>query len=207
MIIELGEVIYGGVGSGLYGMLVFVIVAVFIAGLMVGRTPEYLGQENRSLRDEDGVARDPDRRCLLVLIGTAVAVVVPAGKAAVFNPGPHGFSEILYAFSSTVEQQRQRLCRAGHQHAVLQHRRWASPCSSAAIWLEVPALAIAGSLAAKKNVPVSAGTLPTHTPLFIGWLIAVVIIVGALSFFPALALGPIVEHLADDFTMKQSNGL
>jgi K+-transporting ATPase ATPase A chain len=153
----LGEVAFGGVGSGLYGMLGFVIVAVFVAGLMVGRTPEYLGKKIE--------AYEMKMASLLVLIMpitvlalTALAVLTGPGKAAVFNPGPHGFSEILY-------------------------------------WLAVPALALAGSLARKKKAPAGTGTLPTHTPLFVAWLIAVVILVGALNFFPALALGPMVEHL------------
>ena len=190
---QLGEVVYGGVGSGLYGMLVFVIIAVFVAGLMVGRTPEYLGKKIEAFEMKMAalVILIP---VLLVLVGTAVAVVTPAGRASIFNPGPHGFSEVLYAFSSAGNNN-------GSAFAGLSAN---TPFYNIALgvamlvgryWLAIPVLAIAGSLARKKKVPAGAGTLPTHTPLFVAWLIAVVIIVGALSFLPALALGPIVEHL------------
>jgi K+-transporting ATPase ATPase A chain len=183
-LIQLGEVVYGGVGSGLYGMLAFVIIAVFVAGLMIGRTPEYLGKKIESF--------EMKMASLLVLIMpitvlglTALASVTAAGKASVLNPGPHGFSEILYAFSSQGNNN-------GSAFAGLNAN---TPFYNLAGGLAIPALAIAGSLAGKKKVPTGAGTLPTHTPLFVAWLIAVVILVGALNFLPALALGPIVEHL------------
>ncbi len=192
-LMQLGEVVYGGVGSGLYGMLVFAIIAVFVAGLMVGRTPEYLGKkiETFEIKMASLVILIP---VLLVLAGTAIAVITPAGLASVFNPGPHGFSEVLYAFSSAGNNN-------GSAFAGLNAN---TPFYNAALgvimlfaryWLAIPVLAIAGSLARKTKAPAGAGTLPTHTPLFIAWLIAVVIIVGALSFLPALALGPIVEQL------------
>jgi K+-transporting ATPase ATPase A chain len=192
-LMQLGEVVYGGVGSGLYGMLAFVIIAVFVAGLMIGRTPEYLGKkiEAYEMKMASLMVLIP---VLLVLFGTAIAVATPAGKAAVFNPGAHGFSEVLYAFSSTGNNN-------GSAFAGLStNTPFYNIILSIAMffgryWLAIPALAIAGSLVQKKKVPVTSGTLPTHTPLFIFWLIAVVIIVGALSFLPALSLGPIVEHL------------
>jgi len=190
---ELGEIIYGGVGSGLYGMLAFVFVAVFVAGLMVGRTPEYLGKkiEAYEMKMASLMILAP---VLVVLIGTAVAVVTPEGQAAVLNPGPHGFSEVLYAFSSAANNNGSAFAGLG-SNTLFYNAALGIAMALGRYWLKVFALAIAGALAAKKKVPVSAGTLPTHTPLFIGWLIAVIIIVGALSFLPALALGPIVEHL------------
>jgi K+-transporting ATPase ATPase A chain len=191
--IQLGEVVYGGVGSGLYGMLMFAVVAVFVAGLMVGRTPEYLGKKIEAYEMKMSslvILIVP----ALVLIGTAVAVVTPAGKAGMLNPGAHGFSEVLYAFSSGPNNN-------GSAFAGLSAN---TPFYNTAIglailfgryWLAVPVLAIAGSLARKKIVPSGPGTLPTHTPLFVVLLIGVVILVGALTYVPALALGPIVEHL------------
>jgi K+-transporting ATPase ATPase A chain len=178
-LMQLGEVVYGGVGSGLYGMLAFVIIAVFIAGLMIGRTPEYLGKkiEAYEMKMASLMVLIP---VLLVLFGTALVVVLPAGKSAVFNPGPHGFSEVLYAFSSTANNNGSAFAGLG---------------TNTLFYNIALSVAMAGSLAQKKKVPVSSGTLPTHTPLFGGWLIGVVIIVGALSFFPALSLGPIVERL------------
>jgi len=190
---QLGEVIFGGVGSGLYGMLMFAIIAVFVAGLMVGRTPEYLGKkiEAFEMKMASLVILIPP---MLVLVGTALAVMTETGRSAVANSGPHGFSEILYAFSSTSNNN-------GSAFAGLSTDR---PFYNIALGLAmligryglaVPVLAVAGALAAKKYVPPSAGTLPTHEPLFVGWLAIVVVIVAALSFLPALALGPIVEHL------------
>jgi K+-transporting ATPase ATPase A chain len=192
-LIHLGEVIYGGVGSGLYGMLAFVIVAVFVAGLMVGRTPEYLGKkiEAYEMKMASLILLIP---VFTALVGTAVGVMTPAGQAGVLNPGPHGFSEILYAFSSAT----------GNNGSAFAGLSVNTPFYNTALgiimfiaryWLAIPALAIGGSLALKKKVPAGAGTLPTHTPLFVAWVVAVVIIVGALGFLPALALGPIVEHL------------
>jgi K+-transporting ATPase ATPase A chain len=192
-LIQLGEVVYGGVGSGLYGMLMFAIIAVFVAGLMVGRTPEYLGKKIEAYEMKMSslvILITP----ALVLIGTAIGVVTAAGKAGIANPGIHGFSEILYAFSSASNNN-------GSAFAGLSAN---TPFYNTALgfamlfgryWLAVPVLAIAGALARKKLVPAGAGTLPTHTPLFVGLLVGVVILVGALTFVPALALGPIVEHL------------
>jgi K+-transporting ATPase ATPase A chain len=190
---QLGEVIFGGVGSGLYGLLVFVIVAVFIAGLMVGRTPEYLGKKIEAFEVKMAaiVLLVP---VLTVLLGTAVAVLLPAGQAGVLNPGPHGFSEILYAFSSAGNNNGSAFAGLSANTAFYNTALGIAMLVSR-YWLIVPVLAIAGSLGAKKIVPPSAGTLPTHTPLFILWLIAVVLIVGALSFIPALAIGPVAEQL------------
>ena len=190
---QLGEVVYGGVGSGLYGMLMFAIVAVFVAGLMVGRTPEYLGKKIEAYEMKMSalvILIVP----ALVLVGTSVGVVTAAGKAGMANPGIHGFSEVLYAFSSASNNN-------GSAFAGLSAN---TPFYNTALglvmlfgryWLAVPVLAIAGSLARKKIVPTGSGTLPTHTPLFVVLLIGVVILVGALTYVPALALGPIVEHL------------
>ena len=192
-LIQLGEVVYGGVGSGLYGMLMFAIVAVFVAGLMVGRTPEYLGKKIEAYEMKMAslvILITPT----LVLVGTAVGVVTVAGKAGIANPGIHGFSEVLYAFSSASNNN-------GSAFAGLSAN---TPFYNTALglcmlfgryWLAIPVLAIAGSLARKKTVPAGPGTLPTATPLFVGLLVGVVILVGALTFVPALALGPIVEHL------------
>jgi K+-transporting ATPase ATPase A chain len=191
--IELGEVVYGGVGSGLYGMLVYAIIAVFVAGLMVGRTPEYLGKKIEAYEMKMSslvILIVP----FLVLVGTSIGVVTTAGKAGILNPGAHGFSEILYAFSSGPNNN-------GSAFAGLSGN---TPFYNTALglsilfgryWLAVPVLAVAGSLARKKIVPTGAGTLPTHTPLFVALLVGVVILVGALTYVPALALGPIVEHL------------
>ena len=190
---QLGEVVYGGVGSGLYGMLAFVIVAVFIAGLMIGRTPEYLGKkiESYEMKMASLMVLIP---VVCVLLGTAIAVLVPLGKSAVANPGSHGFSEILYAFSSASNNNGSAFAGLGTNN-LFYNIALGLAMLLGRYWLMIPALAIAGALARKKHIPPSVGTLPTHTPLFIVWLITVVIIVGALSFFPALSLGPFVEHL------------
>jgi K+-transporting ATPase ATPase A chain len=193
-LMQLGEVVYGGVGSGLYGMLVFAILAVFMAGLMVGRTPEYLGKkiESFEMKMSSLVVLVPPA---LVLLGTAVAVGVRAGVATLGNPGTHGFSEILYAFSSAANNNGSAFAGLGAM----------TPFYDTALGLvmflgryalAVPVLAMAGSLARKKRLPAGPGTLPTHTPLFVAMLVGVVVIVGALTFFPALALGPIAEHLS-----------
>lgn len=192
-LIQLGEVIYGGVGSGLYGMLAFAIVAVFIAGLMVGRTPEYLGKkiEAYEMKMSSIIILIPP---LLVLLGTAVAVVTQAGKATIFNPGVHGFSEVLYAFSSAGNNNGSAFAGLGANNPF--YNVALGICMFfARYWLAIPILAIAGSLAQKKIIPAGPGTLPTHTALFICFLAFTVLLVGALTFFPALALGPIVEHL------------
>jgi K+-transporting ATPase ATPase A chain len=192
-LMQLGEVIYGGVGSGLYGMLVFAIVAVFVAGLMIGRTPEYLGKkiEAYEMKMAAIVILIPP---LLVLGGTAVAVLVDVGKSSIANPGAHGLSEILYAFSSAGNNNGSAFAGLS-ANTPFYNTLLGLAMLFARYWLIVPVLAIAGSLAAKKSVPVGPGTLPTHTPLFVGLLIGTVIIVGALTFIPALALGPVVEHL------------
>jgi len=192
-LMQLGEVVFGGVGSGLYGMLTFAIIAVFIAGLMVGRTPEYLGKKIGAfeMKMASLVILLP---CAMVLLGTAAAVLLPAGKATVLNPGPHGFSEVLYAFSSASNNNGSAFAGLG-ANTPFYNGMLGLAMLIGRFWVMVPILAIAGSLAAKRKVPTGNGTLPTHTPLFTGLLIAVVVVVGALSFFPALALGPIVEQL------------
>lgn len=193
-LMQLGEIIFGGVGSGLYGMLGFVIVAVFISGLMVGRTPEYLGKKIEAF-EMKMAALMLLIPILLAKVGTAIAVVIPVGLATIWNTGgPHGFSEVLYAFSSAANNNGSAFAGLGANNPF--YNLALGICMFfARYWLIVPVLAIAGSLVQKKKIPASAGTLPTHTPLFIAWLIGVILIVGALSFIPALALGPIVEHL------------
>ena len=192
-LMQLGEVVFGGVGSGLYGMLMFAIVAVFIAGLMVGRTPEYLGKKVESFEMKMASLS------LLIppavaLVGTAIASVLPAATASVGNPGAHGFSEILYAFSSAGNNNGSAFASISANtpfyNVALGIAMWISR-----YWLIIPVLAIAGSLASKRATAVTVGTLPTHTPLFITMLVGVVLLVGALTFVPALALGPVVEHL------------
>ncbi len=192
-LIQLGEVIFGGVGSGLYGMLMYVVIAVFVAGLMIGRTPEYLGKKIEAFEIKMAAI------AVLVplftaLVGTAVGVMTEAGRAGVANPGAHGFSEILYAFSSA----------SGNNGSAFAGLSANTPFYNTALgivmffaryWIIIPVLALAGAVVVKKRVPTGAGTLPTHTPLFIFFLVGVVIVIGALTFFPALALGPIVEHL------------
>ena len=192
-LIQLGEVIYGGVGSGLYGMLMFVIVAVFVAGLMIGRTPEYLGKkiESYEMKMASIAVLVP---IFTALVGTGIGVMAEAGKAGVANPAMHGFSEILYAFSSASGNNGSAFAGIG-ANTPFYNAALGLVMFFARYWIIVPVLAIAGSMATKKKVPVSVGTLPTHTPLFVGVLIGTVIIIGALSFFPALALGPVVEQL------------
>ncbi|RQU50960.1 potassium-transporting ATPase subunit KdpA [Burkholderia cenocepacia] len=193
LLMQLGEVVFGGVGSGLYGMLVFALLAVFVAGLMIGRTPEYVGKKIESY-EMKMVSIVVLLTPLLVLVGTSIAVLADAGKAGISNPGPHGFSEILYAFSSAANNN-------GSAFAGLTvgtpFYNW---MTAIAMWFGrfgtiVPVLAIAGSLAAKKRIAVTSGTLPTHGPLFVVLLLGTVLLVGALTYVPALALGPGVEHL------------
>jgi K+-transporting ATPase ATPase A chain len=193
VMIQLGEVVFGGVGSGLYGMLIFAIMAVFIAGLMIGRTPEYLGKKIEIFEMKMvsiAILVTP----LLVLVGTAVAVLTDGGKAGILNPGAHGFSEILYALSSAANNN-------GSAFAGLSaNTPFYNVLLGIVMWLGrfgviVPVLAIAGSLANKKRLAVTEGTLPTHDPLFIVLLIGTVLLVGLLNYVPALALGPVVEHL------------
>ena len=193
ILIKLGEVIYGGVGSGLYGMLIFVLIAVFIAGLMVGRTPEYLGKkiEAYEIKMASIATLVPG---FLVLFGTAIAVVTKPGLAGIANPGPHGLSEVLYAFASAGNNNGSAFAGLS-ANTPFYNTMLGIAMFFARYWIIIPVLAIAGSLARKKTVPPGAGTLPTDTPLFVFFLVSVVIIVGALTFIPALALGPIVEHL------------
>ena len=192
-LIELGEVVFGGVGSGLYGMLIFAIMAVFVAGLMIGRTPEYIGKKIESFEMKMTsivILVTP----FLVLVGAAIAVMTEAGRAGVFNPAAHGFSEILYALSSAANNN-------GSAFAGLSaNTPFYNTLLAAAMWFGrfafiVPVLAIAGSLAKKKRIEPTAGTLPTHGPLFVAMLVGTVVLVGALTYVPALALGPVVEHL------------
>jgi len=192
-LIQLGEVIFGGVGSGLYGMLMFVVVAVFVAGLMIGRTPEYLGKkiEAYEIKMASIAVLIPLFTCLF---GAAIATMVDVGRSSVANSAAHGFSEILYAFTSA----------SGNNGSAFAGLSANTPFYNTALgivmffaryWIIIPVLAFAGSVVTKKRVPAGVGTLPTHTTLFVLWLVGVVIVIGALTFFPALALGPIVEHL------------
>jgi potassium-transporting ATPase potassium-binding subunit len=192
VMMQLGEVVFGGVGSGLYGMLAFVIVAVFVAGLLVGRTPEYLGHKIE--------AYEMKMASLLILIMpltvlglTALAVTLDAGTHSVLNPGPRGFSEVLYAFTSQGNNNGSAFAGL-NANTPFYNITGGIAMLIGRYWLAVPTLALAGSLARKKLIPPSDGTLPTHTPLFVFWLIAIVLLVGALNFLPALALGPIVEQ-------------
>jgi potassium-transporting ATPase potassium-binding subunit len=190
---QFSETILGGTGSGLYGMLIFAIIAVFIAGLMVGRTPEYLGKKIEAYEMKMAsliILIMP----LIVLFFTALATVTKEGNAGPLNPGPHGFSEILYAFSSMGNNNGSAFAGLTG-NTPFYNFTGSLAMLMGRFWLAIPTLAIAGSLARKKIVPVSAGTLPTHTPLFIALLIGVVIIIGVLVFLPALGLGPIVEQL------------
>ena len=193
VMMHFGEVVFGGVGSGLYGMLAFVIVAVFIAGLMVGRTPEYLGKKIETY--EIKMASLLILIMPLIVLGfTAVAVLTDAGKATIFNPGPHGFSEVLYLFTSTGNNNGSAFAGIG-ANTPFYNLMGGIAMLLSRFWLAIPTLALAGSLVRKKKVPEGAGTLPTYSPLFVGWLVAVVLVVAGLNFIPALALGPIVEQL------------
>jgi K+-transporting ATPase ATPase A chain len=192
-LIELGEVVFGGVGSGLYGMLIFAIMAVFVAGLMIGRTPEYIGKKIESFEMKMTsivILVTP----FLVLVGAAIAVMSEAGRAGVLNPGAHGFSEILYALSSVANNNGSAFA------GLTANTPFYNSLLAVAMWFGrfafiVPVLAIAGSLAKKKRIEPTAGTLPTHGPLFVAMLVGTVVLVGALTYVPALALGPVVEHL------------
>ncbi|MDC0745841.1 potassium-transporting ATPase subunit KdpA [Polyangium mundeleinium] len=193
-LMQLGEIVFGGVGSGLYGMLMYAVIAVFIAGLMVGRTPEYLGKkiEAFEMKMASLVILIP---AAATLIGTALASATPAGTAALGNPGAHGFSEMLYAFSSGANNNGSAF--GGLTVSGMFYTTAIGLCMLIGrYWVLVPVLALAASLARKKSVPASAGTLPTHTPLFVLLLVGTILLVGALTFVPALALGPVVEHLS-----------
>jgi K+-transporting ATPase ATPase A chain len=191
-LIQLGEMVPGGVGSGMYTILIFAILGVFIAGLMIGRTPEYLGKkiEAREMKLASiFILTTP----FVVLLGTAVGVMTAAGTAGIANPGAHGFSEILYAFSSAGNNNGSAFgglsVNTPFYNVALGIAMWVGR-----FWPIVAALAIAGSLAAKKRVPVTEGTMPTHGPLFITLLIGTILLIGVLNYIPALALGPVVEH-------------
>lgn len=188
-----GEVVFGGVGCGVYGIVLCILVAVFVAGLMVGRTPEYLGKKIETFEIKMvslGILCMP----ALVLVMTAVAMLVPAAKGAVLNSGPHGFSEILYACSSMGNNNGSAFGGLSANQPFY-NLVGGMVMLISRFWIVIPVLAIAGSLAAKKRIPESAGTLPTHSPLFVVWLCVVIVVVGALCFFPALCLGPVAEHL------------
>jgi potassium-transporting ATPase potassium-binding subunit len=193
VLIQLGEIIFGGVGSGLYGMLIMAIITVFIAGLMVGRTPEYLGKKIEMFEMKMASVAVLAVNSL-VKIGTAVGVSTAAGVASVANPGPHGFSEILYAFSSAANNNGSAFAGL-NANTFFYNTALGIVMFIGRFWVIIPVLAIAGALAKKKQVPASLGTLPTHTPLFVALLIGVIVIVGALTFMPAWALGPIAEHM------------
>jgi len=193
VLMQLGEVVFGGVGAGLYGMLVFAILAVFIAGLMIGRTPEYLGKKievHEMKLMSIAILVTP----LLVLLGTAVAVIAEPGRAGIANPGAHGFSEILYALTSAGNNNGSAFAglsaNTPFYNALLALVMWVGRFG-----VILPVLAVTGALAAKKRLPESAGTMPTHGPLFVTLLIGTVLLVGLLNYVPALALGPVVEHL------------
>ncbi len=192
-LIQFGEVVFGGVGSGLYGMLIFVLIAVFVAGLMIGRMPDYLGKKigPYEMKMCTTIILIP---IVTILIGVAIAVMIPEGRSAVSNPGPHGFTEILYAFSSAANNNGSAFAGLA-TNSLFYNLALAFAMLLGRFPVAVLTLALAGSLAAKKSVPVSPGTLPTHTPLFISWLIGVIVLIGALSFFLSIALGPIVEYL------------
>ncbi|MEO8883076.1 MAG: potassium-transporting ATPase subunit KdpA [Devosia sp.] len=192
--IQLGEIVIGGVGSGLYGMLLFVIVSIFVAGLMVGRTPEYVGKKIE--------AKEVKMAMLAILVlplmylgWTAVAAVVPFGTSQLGNAGPHGFSEMLYLFTSSTGNNGSAFGGIS-ANTLFYNLTGAMAMFVGRFWMIIPAMAIAGSLAAKKSVPASAGTFPTTGGLFVGLVVGTILIVGGLTFFPALALGPIVEHIA-----------
>jgi K+-transporting ATPase ATPase A chain len=191
---QLGEIIVGGVGAGMYGMLLFVIIAIFVAGLMVGRTPEYVGKKIE--------AKEVKMAMLAILIlplmylgWTAVAVVIPSAVASMANPGPHGFTEVLYAYTSQTANNGSAFAGLTG-NTMFYNLTGAVAMLVGRFWMIIPAMAIAGSLAAKKSVPPSLGTFPTTGGLFVGLVVGVIVIVGGLTFFPALALGPLVEHLA-----------
>jgi K+-transporting ATPase ATPase A chain len=191
---QLGEIIIGGVGAGMYGMLLFVILAIFVAGLMVGRTPEYVGKKIEA-KEVKMVMLAILILPLMILGWTAVAVVIPSAVASMANPGPHGFSEVLYAYTSQTANNGSGF--AGLTGNTLFYNLTGGIAMLVGrFWMIIPAMAIAGSLAQKKSIPQSAGTFPTTGSLFVGLVVAMILILGGLTFFPALVLGPIVEHFA-----------
>jgi K+-transporting ATPase ATPase A chain len=191
---QLGEIIIGGVGAGMYGMLLFVIISIFVSGLMVGRTPEYVGKKIE--------AREVKMAMLAILVlplmylgWTAVAMLVPSAVAATGNPGPHGFTEVLYAYVSQDGNNGSAFAGLS-ANTLFYNLSGGMAMFVGRFWMIIPTMIIAGSLAAKKSIPASAGTFPTTGGLFIGLLVGVIVIIGGLTFFPALALGPIAEQLA-----------
>ena len=191
-LMQLGEVVYGGIGSGFYGMMLFVLVAVFVAGLMVGRTPEYLGKKIEVF-DMKMVALGILITPAIILVGTAAAVMIPHATSVLGNPGPHGFTEILYAFSSTANNNGSAMGGLSVTSTFYQVAT-ALAMLMGRFWFALPVMALAGSMVMKKKIPPSLGTLPTYTPLFVCLLIGTVLLVGALNFLPALSLGPLIEH-------------
>jgi K+-transporting ATPase ATPase A chain len=191
---QLGEIVFGGVGSGLYGMLIFVIVSVFVAGLMVGRTPEYLGKKIESFEIQM-CALALLAPSLVVLVGTAAALMTGAGRAAIFNPGPHGFTEVLYAFTSAGNNNGSAFAGISANN-LFYNVALGIAMLVGRFGVAVPVLAIAGSMVVKKKSPPGPGTFPTDSPLFVTLLLGVIVLIGVLTFLPALALGPIAEHLS-----------
>jgi potassium-transporting ATPase potassium-binding subunit len=189
----LGEVVFGGVGAGLYGMIVFVILSVFIAGLMVGRTPEYLGKKIEAY-DVKMAMLTVLVFPLIILTLTAIGVITSYGKAGISNPGPHGLSQILYAYASGAANNGSAFA-GGNWNSFWYNTSIGFDTLVGRFLMVIPVLAIAGNLARKKIAPETAGTFPVTTPLFAALLVSVVVIVGALTFFPALSLGPVLEHL------------
>ena len=193
LLMQLGEVVFGGVGSGLYGMLLFAVLAVFMAGLMIGRTPEYLGKKIGAPEMKlvsVAILVGP----LLVLAGTAIAVLTEAGRAGMANPGAHGFSEVLYAFSSAANNNGSAFAGLS-ANTPFYNLMLAAAMGFGRFAVIVPVLALAGSLAGKPRLAATAGTLPTHGPLFVVLLVLSVLLIGALTYIPALALGPVIDHL------------
>lgn len=190
---QLGEVVFGGVGAGLYGMLLFAILAVFVSGLMIGRTPEYLGKKIEPF-EMKMVVLALLAAPTMVLMGTAISVMTTSGQAGIFNPGAHGFSEVLYAFSSAANNNGSAFAGLG-ANSVFYNSMLGLAMVVGRFGVIIPVLALAGSLAKKPRLEVNSGTLPTTTPLFVGLLVGTVLMIGALTFIPALALGPIVEHI------------
>jgi K+-transporting ATPase ATPase A chain len=193
VMMQLGEVILGGIGSGLTGMVMLVLIAVFVSGLMIGRTPEYLGKKLEPF-DLKMVSLAILVMPMVTLMATALASTTDAGRAALLNPGPHGFSEILYAYTSMANNNGSTFAGL-NANSVFYNVSGGFVMLLGRFWTSIPILALAGSFAAKRVVHVSEGSLPTHTPMFAGWLLMVILTTSALTFLPALALGPVIEHL------------
>jgi len=193
VMMQLGEVILGGIGSGLSGMVILILIAVFISGLMIGRTPEYLGKKLEPY-DIKMVSIAILVMPILTLTATALASTTDVGRAGIFNPGPHGFSEVLYAYTSMANNNGSTFAGL-NANSLFYNVSGGLVMLLGRFWIAVPTLALAGSFAAKNVVHISEGALPTHTPLFAAWLMVVTLATSAMTFLPALALGPIVEHL------------